>query len=177
MNTETNEVNPLSKIEYKPTCLGYHVIEQGKDKKQWECIRFDIKINGQSFQYHVGLSHVKTQRDFDYKPMWENTARSVGYTEITEVPNKGKFYNNSLSKMTRARVKQPKIEDVLHCLISDSDASEYCFEDWCDNFGYDSDSISARKIYDECLENYHKLKKALGRDYTTVKEYIQKLEL
>ena len=51
----------------------------------------------------------------------------------------------------------PKIEDVLCSLLTDSEALHMSFEDWCDTFGYDSDSISAFELYRVCTESGKKL--------------------
>jgi hypothetical protein len=37
----------------------------------------------------------------------------------------------------------PPLADILYSLLLDSEAADESFEDWCANFGYDSDSIAA----------------------------------
>lgn len=57
----------------------------------------------------------------------------------------------------------PTIEDVLHSLVSDSDALDYSnYEDWADSLGYDSDSRKGEAIYRACLEIALKLRNGLG---------------
>lgn len=52
---------------------------------------------------------------------------------------------------------------VIGCLMMDAAAvNESSFSDWCENFGFDSDSIKARKIYDECLAHGLAIRAALG---------------
>jgi hypothetical protein len=34
----------------------------------------------------------------------------------------------------------------------DADAADYNFNDWCDNYGYSTDSIKAMNTYKQCLE-------------------------
>jgi len=46
---------------------------------------------------------------------------------------------------------------VLHCLILDSQANETSFTNWCGEFGFDDDSISALATYNACCENAKKL--------------------
>jgi hypothetical protein len=48
------------------------------------------------------------------------------------------------------------------------------FHDFCSDFGYSDDSIKARDIYFSCQENAMKLKKALGDNYQSEKERIEK---
>ena len=57
----------------------------------------------------------------------------------------------------------PEFADVLHCIIIDSTAINYpTFEEWADSFGYETDSISAEKIYKQCLETGLKIRAAIG---------------
>lgn len=47
------------------------------------------------------------------------------------------------------RPKKPTIKDVLYSIIMD-DVSNMNFNNFCDEFGYDNDSIKALKIYEAC---------------------------
>lgn len=67
---------------------------------------------------------------------------------------------------------QPERADVIDCLMLDSDALDYSFQDWCDNCGYDSDSISALETYNECCKIGRKLMK-MGI-YNALKEEWEK---
>lgn len=44
----------------------------------------------------------------------------------------------------------PTAADVLYCLLSDAEACDMSFSDWCDTFGADSDSIKALSTYQAC---------------------------
>lgn len=48
-----------------------------------------------------------------------------------------------------SKPKKPLKKDVLFSLMMD-DVSEMSFNDFCDEFGYDNDSIKALKIYEGC---------------------------
>lgn len=50
----------------------------------------------------------------------------------------------------------PATADVIYSLLGDYDG-ESTFEEWCSNFGYDTDSRKAFRIYEDCVENYRKL--------------------
>lgn len=68
--------------------------------------------------------------------------------------------------------KRPKLDDVLHSLVSDSDACELSFNEWCENIGYDNDSRQALATYLLCQENTHKLIKA-GINLAEQRERLQ----
>lgn len=55
--------------------------------------------------------------------------------------------------------------DMLYSLVSDAEAIDHAtFEEWADNYGYDSDSRKAEKIYRACLEIGLKMRNGLGND-------------
>ena len=51
----------------------------------------------------------------------------------------------------------PKGADVVSCLLSDASSSDCGFEDWCGEFGYDTDSRSALDTYLVCQNTEKKL--------------------
>ena len=59
----------------------------------------------------------------------------------------------------------PDIEDIVFCLLGDSDPviNGYTFEEWASNFGYDVDSRSAEKIYRSCVDTGKKMLKMFSR--------------
>ena len=59
------------------------------------------------------------------------------------------FMNNDFVK--NKNFKEPTAYDVLACLQKYDVGS---FEDFCSEFGYDTDSMKAKKIYDAVLEEY-----------------------
>lgn len=58
----------------------------------------------------------------------------------------------------------PELADVLDCLASDASGADNArdFEDWASEYGYDTDSRKAEKIYNACVEGRDKLKAFLG---------------
>lgn len=66
---------------------------------------------------------------------------------------------------------KPTAEEVLNSLAFDiMDISSTTFEDWCDAFGYDSDSIQALTIYNNCKAEYKGLVDWLG--YSAIDELM-----
>lgn len=58
----------------------------------------------------------------------------------------------------------PTVEDVLNCVSSDVAGYENArsFEDWASEYGYDTDSRKAEKIYKEIGKQAEELKALLG---------------
>lgn len=56
----------------------------------------------------------------------------------------------------------PTITEFLICISMDCQVGEMGFEEFCSEFGYDSDSRKAYKMWEDCKENQKKMKKILG---------------
>jgi hypothetical protein len=91
-------------------------------------------------------------QDMDH---WKTVLR-MGNRRMTVYFSQGYYYNG----------KAPKADAVLDCLASDSSAIEnnVRFEDWCSEFGYDSDSRKAEKIFKTCEHQAKRLRSFLGED-------------
>lgn len=92
----------------------------------------------------------KTQEDMNDK--WKKTANKwqvkLIYFDKEYVTN---FYMGSRLVNRMGKPKKPTKKDVLHSIIMD-DVSNMNFNNFCNEFGYDNDSIKASKIYEECLK-------------------------
>lgn len=67
--------------------------------------------------------------------------------------------------------RKPTADQVLECLISDASSIDNArgFDDWCSDFGYDTDSRKAEKTYSACKRATDKLRAFLGADaYATL---------
>lgn len=60
--------------------------------------------------------------------------------------------------------KAPSNSDIMYSLLLDSEASDYSFSEWCDNFGFDSDSISVFNTYQQCENIGKQLKRVFSRE-------------
>ena len=56
----------------------------------------------------------------------------------------------------------PTASDLVWAVAIDSEAVDESFKDWCDNFGYSTDSITARSTYKACQRNGERLIKLIG---------------
>jgi len=85
-----------------------------------------------------------------------------------EIKSKSGFhcfdYFTGLGLRSKNRPQKPTVADVMYSLISDASAAYYNFADWCDEYGYSDDSISAMNIYKACLETATALRKHIGRE-------------
>ena len=54
---------------------------------------------------------------------------------------------------------KPSIADVMRALTLDASAINESFSDWCDNYGYEDDSITAFEIYRKCCATGKNMRK------------------
>lgn len=69
--------------------------------------------------------------------------------------------------MGQANTHEPDAGGVLDCLLSDAQAGEQTFEDFCSELGYDPDSRKAERTWKLCRAGAPKLRRLLGADYET----------
>lgn len=108
----------------------------------WECYKWLTTVNGESFEYHTGLGHATKV----YKDHYRRNKKPL----------------NSI-RVGNEFLHVPRLEDVLESLILDLECGEYSFNEFCDNLGYDNDSLKALDIYRACMGNGEKFLKAVGR--------------
>lgn len=60
--------------------------------------------------------------------------------------------------------KKPTNSDIMYSILLDAAAGDQSFNDWCDDFGYDQDSMKAFKMYQACCEEGVNLKKTFTRE-------------
>ena len=58
--------------------------------------------------------------------------------------------------------KPPKVADVMYSLLTDASAEQRNFYEWCSDYGYSLDSISALNAYRANLDTAHALHKCFS---------------
>lgn len=138
-------------------------------------VKWLIDINGQQFDYFEGvgrfltwdwssrrytdeayanIAHLiatKEDRNNISRSLWQKNTRGTKRCKVRS------YLNDTIAIVA---VKPPELDDVLSCLVEDARALEMCFDDWVDDYGFNSDSIQDKAIYDVCVSNGHKLRKA-----------------
>lgn len=126
--------------------------------------------NPQFFEFHTGIGHrkllEKNMRQYD---QWRHAV------EI-DILRQGEWHDRVKQKAAiehDSRPVPPKLDDVLYSLVTDSEAGQTTFADWCANFGYDEDSRKALATYEACQQNADKLRKAGVTDLEKAREAFQ----
>ena len=59
----------------------------------------------------------------------------------------------------------PTVEGIMENIVSDASVNDMSFEDFCAEFGYDTDSRKAERTYNACIKQTKALKRLLGSDF------------
>ena len=146
-------------------------VSRSKDQKDknlnW---RVTLQRDGRDIittDYSAGQGHCpayklrKTQKD----PSWPRRFDQVQRDAIAGECETGRVHVIGMSGYIIPKPKAiiPNECNVIHSLVNDSDVLNYsCFEEWAENFGYDSDSRRAESIYQDCLAIALQLRNGLG---------------
>ena len=120
----------------------------GLKRDNWECdgwmLELSHKNDTEYFDYFTGIGHrTPMPKPMDNGPM----------------PRRGTLMYEQLEKQRKPVT--PEICGIIYSLIMDSDAICESFDNWCNNFGYDSDSLKAFNIYQACTDNAKKMRKII----------------
>lgn len=114
-------------------------IKMESDEWQETAHEWLVAINGQQFYYYTGIGHRKALR------------------------GREKEFNSKLgfkSLLESSKAIPPSLDDVIESIVSDAQAENESFDDWCANLGYSTDSRKALETYILCQESAKKLRKA-----------------
>lgn len=141
----TNIVNDFD-FDTLPVSLAYC----GKiDDKEWPHYLWNVVViykgGAWSFPYKCGLGHIEKKPGYNPDPKPPYREGTIAYEQ---------WINEAF------RPKKPNVSDIMHSILMDSEANSMSFNDWCDNFGYDTDSMKALRTYQSCCEEGEMLRKA-----------------
>lgn len=146
-------------------CMG----AQMRDK--WECDAWNItfyrtgKKDVFNTLYYTGIGHRVLS------PMGETYKRRIKQDYKNSVNLRHMLAQN---EKEYAKPQTPHIAGILSSLTLDASANDYSFNDWCDNFGYESDSIKALNTYQECCNTAKELYKLFNRsELSALSELLQ----
>jgi hypothetical protein len=130
--------------------IKFNIIPAGSGLKRdnWECDGWMLQLhknnNTQMFEYYTGIGHREVSK--------------VDAQWITREFNSGKFPRGNFKHKMEQYTKPvaPEVCGIIHTLNLDSQALDESFPSWCDNFGYDSDSLKALNVYNQCCDTAKK---------------------
>lgn len=111
------------------------------DDKEWPHFLWNVAItykNGMwTFPYKCGLGHVEKKPGAMPMPNPPYRKGTIAY-EQWEASN--------------TRPKKPSNSDIMYSILLDIQAADMSFNDWCNEYGENNDSMKAFKTYQVCCE-------------------------
>lgn len=140
----------------------------GADGKPWKSLNWKVTMKKGDREvittdYSAGIGHCPS---YNKKPPanWDRPARDWQPLATAWECENGKpatYFMSGFTPNRSAPTIEPKALDVIHSLVTDADTAQP-FEDWCADFGYDTDSRKAEATWKECVDIALKLRTALG---------------
>lgn len=130
----------------------------------WECDKWLCVFNragkpAMTTDYHTGIGH--------------RVLTAYGQMELKRA-GKASAGHREMIKRANSKAVAPSVAGVLSSLLFDSNSAEQNFHDWCDELGYDKDSIKAQGIYNACCENLTKMRSFFtGTERQAMQEILQ----
>ncbi len=132
------------------------------DEDKRDIYEVSLNRNGREFKFNFGQSIAESS----FKLINENTNKEVKYYWFDKLTynkdrDKKKLEKDIVSKIGSLGClklvfgEEPTSYDILACLTTSEVGT---FKDFCDDFGYDDDSIKAEGIYKAVLNEYNNLK-------------------
>lgn len=143
VHTYLNELGILPAI----THLGSETNDDNWQHDSW-LVSFPKKGSNRNipFEFNTGLGHRVKAKQFCKLPKLTEDEKAIGVTRIDNT----QIYSYTRSDTFYSLAVTPTAASVLYCLLMDSQCGEECFESFCDEFGYDTDSRKALETYLEC---------------------------
>lgn len=133
----------------KAANVSFSVAIVGATKRDdWECDEWRVTVTAARIEfateYFTGTGHRETVR-----------------SSIASGLANGKFVKG---RWEGFRPVAPSAASVFYSLLRDGEAINESFSDWCDNYGYDTDSRKALSTYEACCESGRKLCKVFNHE-------------
>lgn len=120
-----------------------------------ECKSYNTTVkNNLNIEFKYNYIGLKTS---EYDEKWYgDTWEIIGSGDFKIIFRKGVgnryyFWDSRGTNAVTAFILPPSSMDILYCLMSD-DPHNMSFDGWCCEYGYDTDSRKAEKIYQECIK-------------------------
>ena len=154
--------------EFVPFTRSKHCVDKSASwlkKPNWPSINWDcvLRANGRTVlhtDYAQGIGHI---------PGYNSSAPLSVFAAgvIAEAIQTGRVDGHRHPQIAKpGMLLPPSLEDVMYSLLLDGspDFDAMSFDDWCGDYGYDTDSRKAEQTYKQCLEIGQQLRGALGGD-------------
>lgn len=107
------------------------------------------ELNAMTFHYSMGYGLCE---------QWLKSSKARAWYKM-QVRNNGPMTAAELVKLAQQRGMKPSDDDIALSLCNIALDANPLFDEWCDDFGYDDDSIKARDTWQACLRQEQDLRR------------------
>lgn len=124
-----------------------------KDSDQWQITFKKAGKFSECFDFYTGSGHRINNTGLSLSPANKKYLNSMkAVTGLTYAIIKESKHEKLVKNVfVQSYAVTPTQASVLSCLLLDAESGSMSFDDFCDNFGYDNDSISDFKTYQACM--------------------------
>jgi hypothetical protein len=167
-------IEQLTQIANDNITVSYRGYGKRHDQPDWEGFNYTYTIKDVQGTYTKGLGHATKVRENGCSRITDN---EVEAKVVRAKEGKKEYFNYLEHPFTHnKRYYAPKTTpiEILTSLISDAQCVECnTYEDFCSEFGYDTDSIKALKLYHDlqgALNTLRNLRINISEAYETLSE-------
>lgn len=103
------------------------------------------------------------------------TADITGRSYMTTMSNPARTYWQG-AKQYAEFIQSPLAGEVLSSVFLDTQAAEMSFSSWCDDFGFNSDSMKDFATYQHCEKVARDMRTFFGADLSKIKDFMEGYE-
>lgn len=141
-------------------------VNQWKKANNYGKSEYDIKANEVADELGITLS---VNRKWFGSMSWDKDGKKRWIFNLTLAKNKNE-YTFDFGQSLAANFAEPTMYDVLACLTKYDPGS---FDDFCSDFGYSNDSISALHTYGRVMEEWLMMARMFSHDELELLREIQ----
>ena len=122
-------------------------------------LHYKVFINNHWFAYFTGFGHVyHTKKSIESFRKEHSLAEDDVTINVTNYSLIKEYFRKTNTLSSSKFLTIVKRKDVEHCLHLDAKCGEMSFYDFCDELGYNQDSIKDFETYRACMETSHKMR-------------------
>lgn len=152
MNTTMTDVLEALGITIDATYVPHKTPSGESPVLRW---RISVRRNGRQFHetdYSAGCAH---------SPEYN---RNGGRVTVAVVQECDTGWRADRPGWYGTPVPPPDVADVMRSLLLDASSTDENFNDWCANYGFDTDSRKAEASFNQCRETAAALRRTFDRD-------------
>jgi hypothetical protein len=152
-------------IKYSATFVPQSVSRNAAEPRP--CLNWVITLQGPKgppmlVQYMQGIGHVPDYPSTFGRETYEQREKRLAYERAAETGRSPKYWRNFGIVLT-APLPVPHASEIIYSLLMD-DPRNQTFDEWCQEYGMDTDSRKAEESYRQCCRQTQDAQRIFGNE-------------